>query len=1819
MFKLDRVLIAVIFLASFLIGLVFMTTVFDLGLFSEGGMSLSKPEEVPESFQGTVDGVVEELKEGWQRFRSEGYAFQIDFPQQVSKKSVLNQEALNAGLGMSPEAPVWEFELKDPAYSEDTNLLDASLVIHVLRDEEAVENCSAFKSRSKVSRDPDAPETPPVVEINGIPFWKDVVEEGVMGEIYTLISYRTAAKGACYELTQLIHARNPGVYEPGSITPYDKEAVIEELDEVLHTFQLLEVSPSFPKVIYPQPKSIYQPVQKSGNDQVDGLDVSHWQGDIHWPQVAGAGYSFTFVKATESVYWTDVRFEDNVTEGTAAGVKIGLYHFARPDHGTTGAEEAEYFITEVGDYLESGYLRPVLDLEVGKEFSKSEISAWVIDWMETVKERTGVEPMLYTNLYFINNYLTHEVTKYDLWMAYWSCEPEPTFDMPPTGKWADWSFWQYYGPSGCGYNAGYVPGIETAIDLNIFNGVESSLTEYDAASPLWVSLVSDTYLAPYPYYADITADVNGDTTGPVDYHFWWDCTALEADAAAVEETCGELPSPESGSCLDNENGSRCLGIESETQLGEHTYPVIGEFTPKVIVERGDAPPAEDRYKIITYNPLRYTSPDPASPAVGYIDEPFALRANARIQTSIGGALQVSLFEQDSGEMIGRECTSVGNDSRVTKRFNFSWPETALGQKAYTVWTRYRVEGSCPIEDEHEYDQSQTYVINWQEPPPVLELERPLGTGIIEGGVDDLGNQVTGEMIELTYVMDNPSPYSSINIQEITTANPVNVSDLSVDFSGPVEIPTESARTFTVSFQVDELAPFSFDLAVAHDAANASPYQITVQGSGVELPDPIQSLSVDPASPGTARIGDPFPLDVDLGLELPASGALQVSVVNQDTKDIEDRVCRTGVDAGQGGESFALSWSNAAAGDEDYKIWARFREGGSCPIEDAGDLDLSRSYLVTWEEDPPVLGLEKQDGTPLSSGSVVDLGEIPFYETVELAYVVRNTSTTSALNVSGVSAENLEDLSDVQISPAGSFEVGAGAEQTVQVSFLVENTGAFSFDLELSHDATNASPYTLSIQGSGVMEAAPIQSLTPLPAAPESLLIGDSFPLSVEVGLDIPAAGALQVRVLENSSGEIRDQVCQAVADELQATKTYSLSWTESAPGEVEYTVQARYQAGSGCPLEGAPDHKRAASYTIPWEEETPVLVLQRPAGTSLPTGHVDEIGEYEFYQTLELDYLVRNPSRTSSLEISEIAAENLSGLSKVEISPSGPLTLGPEEEMQISVSFRVENTGPFSFDLAFEHDGGNASPYGITVQGSGVMTENLIQFLTPDPLPPASALIGENFRLAVEVGVDAPDGGALQVQVSEKATGAVEDQACLVLVDQLKATHTISLSWSEAAPAQREYTIKARYQVGGECPFQGAHDAAASRSYQMTWREIAPVLEVQDQEERVLPAGSSREVGETPFGEEQTFTFVIHNPSPTTGMEVSSLSTAGAENLDALTLDVVGPVTLEPGGKRTITAAYRAENLGAYSFDLVLAHDASNGSPYRVTVEGRSVLAENPIQSLNADPASPGAAWMGETYTLQVDPVVEAPADSALLVRVVDEETGDVRTGQCMNIEGSGRATGSLELSWAETVPGQRDYILEGRYQVGGECPIGEAQDAVLRETYRVTWQEEEPVLVVKRPVEVTVDDLGVDYIGVHDWFGFVEATYILENTSRTTSLNVEQIYAENLFHLKRVKVTPSGPFELGPGERKTINVLFLVLTVDPYSLDLVIEHTGSNPGPYSFAVHGDGRMNLDKFDLDPKFHPQVEKLVSKGFFLQIPDFILDLLESYLDRGMAAE
>jgi len=208
--------------------------------------------------------------------------------------------------------------------------------------------------------------------------------------------------------------------------------------------------------------------------QVLGVDVYSGNGTINWNAVTAAGYSFAYAKATEGVGYTDSQYLNYAVNGVNAGMKMGAYHFARPDLNPTPAgaiSEANYFLSVAQPYIVNCELPPSLDLEGSyllTSFTSAELTAWVQNWMNTVQTATGIKPVLYIGASTVS-YLNSSLNTYPLWRDELTSMPSAPTNL---GVWTTWAFNQYSW-------SGIVPGIPgSSTDMDVFNGNMAALNTF---------------------------------------------------------------------------------------------------------------------------------------------------------------------------------------------------------------------------------------------------------------------------------------------------------------------------------------------------------------------------------------------------------------------------------------------------------------------------------------------------------------------------------------------------------------------------------------------------------------------------------------------------------------------------------------------------------------------------------------------------------------------------------------------------------------------------------------------------------------------------------------------------------------------------------------------------------------------------------------------------------------------------------------------------------------------------------------------------------------------------------------------------------------------------------------------------------------------------------------------------------------------------------------------------------------------------------------------------------------------------------------------
>lgn len=177
------------------------------------------------------------------------------------------------------------------------------------------------------------------------------------------------------------------------------------------------------------------------------------KGEVNYP------VRFAYLKATQGITIRNRYFAEDYRNARRHNIPVGAYHFFSTVQ--SGRLQANYFLHE--GIFQKGDLPPVLDIEptngqVKRMGGTSALIREIKSWIKVVEGRLNVKPILYVNQRLVDEHLSQDaelLANYSIWIArYGEYKPGHHLD-----------FWQLSAD-------GRVNGIQTEVDVNIFNGYE---------------------------------------------------------------------------------------------------------------------------------------------------------------------------------------------------------------------------------------------------------------------------------------------------------------------------------------------------------------------------------------------------------------------------------------------------------------------------------------------------------------------------------------------------------------------------------------------------------------------------------------------------------------------------------------------------------------------------------------------------------------------------------------------------------------------------------------------------------------------------------------------------------------------------------------------------------------------------------------------------------------------------------------------------------------------------------------------------------------------------------------------------------------------------------------------------------------------------------------------------------------------------------------------------------------------------------------------------------------------------------------------------
>ena len=237
-----------------------------------------------------------------------------------------------------------------------------------------------------------------------------------------------------------------------------------------------------------------------------GIDVSHWN-TVDW-RVVGTEIDFAIAKSSEGEDYKDDKFPANCQGAYDAGIPFGAYHYFKakyytqfpfPKDGDYSRWPSPEKDLQFQNFVQALKFKAVhficLDLEnignTGVDGQWYSVAAqYLAGEMFNYAESRGIPFFIYTRNTFIKDFapqINNWVHRYNSWAAQWtwnaglvklSWEDLPPFmpkDMQKPAYFSTrptWELWQFSG------DRFHLPGINGAVDLNVYNGTREQLYDF---------------------------------------------------------------------------------------------------------------------------------------------------------------------------------------------------------------------------------------------------------------------------------------------------------------------------------------------------------------------------------------------------------------------------------------------------------------------------------------------------------------------------------------------------------------------------------------------------------------------------------------------------------------------------------------------------------------------------------------------------------------------------------------------------------------------------------------------------------------------------------------------------------------------------------------------------------------------------------------------------------------------------------------------------------------------------------------------------------------------------------------------------------------------------------------------------------------------------------------------------------------------------------------------------------------------------------------------------------------------------------------------
>jgi lysozyme len=186
----------------------------------------------------------------------------------------------------------------------------------------------------------------------------------------------------------------------------------------------------------PPPSSVPEDIKKLlPTGAINGLALSKFSHKVDLKKLNQDGSQFAFVRVSQGIDRKDEKASENIEAATAAGLKIGLYHFFVPQDDPD--KQAENFLAELRS--KRWDLPPMLDCEDFNGKIPANYANNLYKFATRIKLEVGYEPIIYTYMRFAEQHLDDRFKEFPVIIQSTDRGKKPAVPK----WWDDFTFWHY--------------------------------------------------------------------------------------------------------------------------------------------------------------------------------------------------------------------------------------------------------------------------------------------------------------------------------------------------------------------------------------------------------------------------------------------------------------------------------------------------------------------------------------------------------------------------------------------------------------------------------------------------------------------------------------------------------------------------------------------------------------------------------------------------------------------------------------------------------------------------------------------------------------------------------------------------------------------------------------------------------------------------------------------------------------------------------------------------------------------------------------------------------------------------------------------------------------------------------------------------------------------------------------------------------------------------------------------------------------------------------------------------------------------------------